>query len=241
MTGPSTCARAPRSVTDYNPAMRRATLALILLVVACRQERPVPPAPRQNRPPAPKPAAAVPATLTPPKVNRSTPDRCAGDGSYSQAVDCFRSTSRLLFSIEEPKGLRAEGEMTRSTIGAERERFTLHGAGKDDGQWSAEAKVTGVLWTHAGRRTPAEPSVADRIWQRTTLYIDAQKKEGEAQRAGNERIAGEECIRYRFTDANSGDLHEVWVSTADGHIVQVKVEAHGAFPSYEMRVTKPGR
>jgi hypothetical protein len=221
--------------------MRRLTLALLLLVVACRQERPAPPAPQQNRPPAPKPAAAVHPPLTPPKVNRSTPDRCAGDGSYGQAVDCFRSTSRAVFSIVEPKGLRAEGEMTRSTIGAEREQFTLHGAGRDDGEWSAETKATGVIWTHGGKRTPSEPPVADRIWQRTTLYIDPQKKEGEAQRAGNESVGGEECIRYRFTDANNGDLHDVWISTADGHIVRIKVEGHGAFPSYEMRVTKARR
>ena len=190
---------------------------------------------------APKPRAASPAPVAPPQVNRSTPDRCAGDGSYAQAVDCFRSTSALAFSITEAKGVRAEGEMTRPTIGAEHERFTLHGAGGDDGQWSAEAKAAGVIWTHNGQRATAEPAVADRIWQRTTLYADPQKKEGEAGRAGGELIDAQDCIRYRFTDANNGDVHDVWVSTIDGHIARIKVEAHGAFPSYEMTLTKTGK
>ncbi len=216
-------------------------LALLLIAAACRQERAPAPKAERNPAPAPKPTAAAPVPAPSPKVDRSTPDHCAGDGSYAQAVECFRSTSRLEFSIDEAKGVHAEGEMTRTTMGAEREHFTLRGAGRDDGLWSAEAKAAGVIWTHGGQRTASEPPVAGRIWQRTTLTIDPQKKEGEAQRAGTETVAGEECIRYRFTDANNGDVHDVWVSTHDGHIAQIKVDAHGAFPSYEMTVTKAGK
>jgi hypothetical protein len=173
--------------------------------------------------------------------NRSTPDHCAGDGTYAQAVDCYRQTSTLDFTIEEAKGLRAEGGMRRDTPGAERLRFTLKGAGGGDGEWTAEAKSTGVVWTHGGRRETSEPAIADRVWQRTTMYVDPQKKEGEPQRAGNEKAGGQDCIRYHFTDANSGDAHDVWVSTTDGHIVQMNVESHGVFPGYAMKIVKAGK
>ncbi len=131
--------------------------------------------------------------------------------------------------------------MDRSTIGAERERFTLHGAGTDDGEWTGETKSAGVIWTHRGQRTPGEPAVVDRVWQRTTLYIDPQKKEGAAQKVKEDWLNDVPAIQYRFTDANNGDVHDVWVDKRDGHILQINVEAHGAFPSYEMKVEKMGK
>lgn len=131
--------------------------------------------------------------------------------------------------------------MDRPTPGAERARFTLRGSGSDDGEWSAESKTAGVIWTRRGQRTTSEPAVVDRIWQRTALYIDPQKKEGEAQKVTEEWAGDVPVIHYRFTDANSGDIHDVWVDKRDGHIMRVKVEAHGAFPSYELKIAKMGK
>lgn len=131
--------------------------------------------------------------------------------------------------------------MTRPTVGAERLRFRRSGSGSDDGEWSAEARASGVVWSRGGKRVASAPAIADRLWQLTTMYIDPQKKEGEAQRAGTERIGGEDCIRYHSTDANSGAGHDVWVSTTDGHIVAMKRESRGAFPAYSLSVRRMGR
>jgi hypothetical protein len=227
--------------------MRRSVvlIALLMFVFACRQEKQAQPsrAPQQS-PPLPTSSTALTATSTsafPKPAARSTPDRCAGDGSYSQAVDCYRQTSRIDFTFEEPTRIRAEGEMSRPTIGAERLRFRLAGSGADDGEWSAEARASGVVWSRDGKRVNSTPPTADRLWQLTTLYIDPQKKEREAQRTGTERIGAEDCIRYHFTDANSSAAQDVWVSTTDGHVVAMKRESRGAFASYSLTVRKMGK
>ena len=189
--------------------MKRALLAL-MLICAC--------APRETTPPPPSPKAAAPQpTVTfptaAPKV-KSTPQKCGGDGSYAAALDCFRMTRGFDFSVKD-SDVTAAGAMHRPSPGAERLEIRT----KNAGTWTAEAKAAGVVWTHDGKRETNEPAWADRIWQRTTLFLDPQKKEGTPQLAGSDA----DTNHYRFTDANSGTKYDVFVSKRDGAITRVRI------------------
>jgi hypothetical protein len=157
------------------------------------------------------PPPAISAPAAPRGPNRSTPQKCAGDGSYEQALDCFRMTSGFHFTLPD-----AKGEMTRSMPGMERVSFK---AG-DGAHWIGEAKKAGVVWSRDGKHELSAPDITNRVWQRTTMVLDPQKKEGTAQLAGVETIGGEPCNHYHFTNANSGEANDVWVSTKDGRIVK---------------------
>src|SRR5258708_22932784 len=111
--------------------------------------------------------------------------------------------------------------MTRQTPGMERVRFK---AG-DGATWTGEAKASGVVWNRDGKHELSAPDITNRVWQRTTMVLDPQKKEGTAQLAGVETIAGEPCNHYHFTNANSGEANDVWVSKKDGRIVKWKAGA----------------
>jgi hypothetical protein len=167
---------------------------VLLLLCACGREEPS--NTTTTAAPAPLPTAsesAPPAAAPARRANRSTPQKCAGDRSYEQALDCFRISSGFHFTLD---GVR--GEMTRPTPGLERVQFRS----TDGVTWTGESKHQGV------------------VWQRTTMVLDPQKKEGSPQLAGTETIAGEPCNHYHFTNANSGEANEVWVSTRDGRIVK---------------------
>jgi len=192
--------------------VKRIVFLLLLLCTACGREETsntttaAPPVPTTSIP-APQPAA-------PPRaVSRSTPQKCAGDGSYDQALDCFRMTTGFHFALD---GVR--GEMTRPTLGAERVQFKSANV-----TWIGEAKHQGVVWSRNGVHELSPPEVANQIWQRTTMVLDPQKTEGSPQLAGTEPISGEPTNHYHFTNANTGDANDVWVSTRDGRIVKWKV------------------
>jgi hypothetical protein len=144
-------------------------------------------------------------------TNKSTPQKCAGDGSYEQALDCFRMSAGFHFTLD---GVR--GEMTRPTPGMERVQFK----GADGVTWTGEAKHQGVVWSRNGAHELSPPDVVNHIWQRTTMVLDPQKKERSPQLAGTDTISGEPANHYHFTNANSGDANEVWVSARDGRIVK---------------------
>jgi hypothetical protein len=190
---------------------RAAALALVVLLAACGKERPAEsPAPATAAPPPQStPVAAPPAA--PKKPLRSTPQKCAGDGSYDQAVECVRIAAHLAFTSSF-----GDGELTRPTPGAERMTVRAH-----DGAWTAEAKPTGIVWTHDGKHATNVPQPLERLYQRLTLFPDPQKKEGSAKLAAKEG----ETNRYEFTDANNGDRYVVWVSTVDGHMAKLQVGA----------------
>ena len=151
----------------------------------------------------------VPPAL--PRRIKSTPQKCAGDGSYVQALDCFRMTTGFHFTLD---GVR--GEMTRPTPGLERVQFKA----ADGVTWIGEAKHQGVVWSRNGTHELSPPDIVNHVWQRTTMVLDPQKKEGSPQLAGAEPISGEPCNHYHFTNANSGEANDVWVSTRDGRIVK---------------------
>jgi hypothetical protein len=200
---------------------KRLIIIAALLVAACGREETEP---NQATLPAspPRPRTSTATTIVPtssqPQVrvpNRSTPEKCAGDGSYEQALDCFRIASRFSFVLSDAKGVVAEGQMTRITPGMERVQFKAAGA-----SWIGEAKHSGVVWSRNGQHEQSPPEITNRVWQRTTMVLDPQKKEGTAQLAGAEPLGAETFNHYHFTNANSGEANDVWVSTKDGRITK---------------------
>ena len=143
----------------------------------------------------------------------SSPSRCAGNGSYEQGLDCFRMTTGFHFTLD---GLR--GEMTRPTPGLERVQFKSF----EGDTWIGEAKHQGVVWTRNGVREQSAPAFADYAWQRTTMVLDPQKKEGSPRFVGADPLAGSLAKHYHFTNANNGEQNDVWVSTTDGRILKWK-------------------
>jgi hypothetical protein len=108
--------------------------------------------------------------------------------------------------------------MVRPTVGAERMRVRVGGD-----EWIAAAEPSGVVWYRGGK--PAQPPAsANRIWQRVTIAFDPQKKEGEARLVAPDR--------YRFTNANSGEVHEVRVG--DGRVSRVAIGE-----TMELIITRP--
>lgn len=110
----------------------------------------------------------------------------------------------------------AAGDMSRPTPGAERVQFKT----SDGAEWSGEAKHAGVVWSRNGKHELKPPDITNQVWQRTTMVLDPQKKEGSPQLAGTDVINGESSRHYHFTNANSGAANDVWVSTSDGRIVK---------------------
>jgi hypothetical protein len=199
--------------------VKRFIVIVALVCAACGREEREPSTTMPNNPPpvrtsstaAPVTESAATPIVTHRGPNRSTPQKCAGDGSYEQALDCFRMTAGFKFTLPD-----AKGEMSRPTPGLERVSFKA----ADGAHWIGEAKKTGVVWSRDGKHELSAPDITNKVWQRTTMVLDPQKKEGAAQLAGVETIAGESCNHYHFTNANSGEANDVWVSTKDGRIVK---------------------
>jgi len=193
-------------------------LVVVLLCAACGGEEresskttlPANPPPMRTSTAAPSP---TPAPVVPRLAAKSTPQKCAGDGSYEQAIDCFRISSGFHFTLDGTKG-----ELSRPAQGMETLRFKA----PDGVAWTGEAKHQGVVWSRNGTHEMSPPDLTNDVWQRTTMVLDPQKKEGSSQLAGVESIAGEPSNRYHFTNANSGEGNDVWVSTRDGRIVKWK-------------------
>jgi hypothetical protein len=191
--------------------MRRIVVIVALLaVVACRREttnpQPAQPPSAVSRPPS----AEVPTTPPPKLPLRSTPQKCAGDGSYEAALDCIRMAAALRFHSTD-----GDGEMVRRTMGAE--RLSVHAAG---GEWIAEAKKNGIVWTHNGQHATDVAPALEKLWERLTIFPDPQKKEGTPQLSMEGDVR-----RYDFTDVNTGDRYKVWVAPGDGHITKLQVNS----------------
>ena len=117
--------------------------------------------------------------------------------SYADAMTWLASTPGFRFVLDE-QGIHAVGDMTRPRIGAERVRFNVNGE-----EWTAEAGASGIRWSR-GQQPSDAPAWGGRFYQRVTLAIDPQKAEGEAKLV--------EPGHYRFTNANDGEVHDVWVT-----------------------------
>jgi hypothetical protein len=174
-------------------------------VAACGRERATPPPATETHPPAPPPIAIRSVVATP-----------AAGASYDEAMVWLRSAPRFRFAIDEG-GVHAEGTMTRPTIGAETIELR---AGGDE--WRAEAKPQGVVWHKrkgAAWAAAAGPGYGNHLYQRATVVFDPMKKEGAPRLISSENGT----TLFRFTDANSGNVHEVWVSNADNHVEKIKI------------------
>jgi hypothetical protein len=177
----------------------------VVLFAACSRETPAPPPKRAAAPQKPVVSGAkVPA-----------PSAQQNDVSYDAALNWFRSAPAFSFVLDEG-GVHAEGTMRRKTVGSETVEFRANNE-----EWRATAGANGVGWGKKtnGKWTRADaPPFGNRVYQRVTLAFDPQKKEGSAQLAGSEGASQ----HYRFTDANSGRVHDVWVA-ADGHLERMEI------------------
>ncbi len=145
-------------------------------------------------------------------------------GSYSEAMVWLQSAPAFHFVIDEGE-VHAEGDLTRRTVGAESVRILANGE-----EWRATAGAQGVAWEVRkanGWSAAAAPFYGNRLYQRVTLAFDPQKREGDAQLIGTDGTSN----HYRFTNANTGEVHDVWVSASDGHVERMKIG-----DSFEMRI-----
>lgn len=173
--------------------LKKGSVVFLIAIAACSRETPAPP-----------PREAPPATTTTAAAAPVTPVKTA---TYEDAVAWFRSTPGFHFVVEEG-GVRAEGDMTRERVGVEKITVVVDGA-----RWSASTGPQGVSWQRGGK-TAAAPAWGSRLWQRVTVAFDPQKQEGQAQLA--------EPGHFRFTDANSGQVHDVWTNDA-GQITRMTI------------------
>ena len=167
--------------------------------------------------PAAPPPAAAPVEPVPPPPSK---------GNYEQAMDWLRSTKGFRFVLDEGP-LHAEGKMTRQMPGMEMVEVKVNGE-----EWRAKAGSVGVAWERKHGNTWAvapQPPFGNRLYQRVTIAFDPQKREGTAQFAGTEGATN----HWRFTNANTGEVHELWVSTSDSHIERMKIG-----DAFDMKITQ---
>jgi hypothetical protein len=197
---------------------RIGVVMLIAAAAACKREEPAPAALKPPTSITVPPSTTHAAVPPPARPKTSTPQQCAGDGSYEAALACYRMASHLKFGITDVNGLHITGEMRRPTPGAETVRFS-----GSEGDWEGITKPNGIAWTHNGK--PERGSdMAMRLYQRLTIFPDPQKREGWPQRLDDGvDVNGVPCNRYHFTDANNGAVYDVWVSTTIGDVARVRI------------------
>jgi len=181
-------------------------LLLLTSLSACSPETPAPPTP----PPATTTTAAPIPTVT----QTSIPE--LQKGTYDEALLWMRSTKQFRFVLEE-RGVHAEGEMNRTTPGAEKVQFRADGA-----EWLAEATPQGVTWKRrqGGAWKAADaPAYGGSLYQRVTVVFDPKKVEGVPLLESTE---GDTNL-YRFTNANTGEVHQVWVRKSDTSMARIKI------------------
>jgi hypothetical protein len=191
---------------------------LLLTALACSRETPAPP---------PTATTAPPVTTTVTTTSAAPAPAPATKGTYEEALLWLRSAPSFHF-VMDAENLHVEGDMLRRTVGAETVHVRVNGQ-----EWRATAGRQGVSWERrqgaSWKEAPA-PEYGNSVYQRVTLPIDPQKKEGAAQLVATEAAAN----HYRFTDLNSGLVHDLWVNTADGHVERMKIG-----DTFEMRITVP--
>lgn len=187
--------------------MRRLLLiAFALSVVSCSRETPAPPVTNTT----PTPQSTAPA----PTITNVAP--VADKGTYDEAMLWLKSAPGFRFTLKD-HGVSLEGEMKRPRVGVEQVTFKADGA-----EWRGEAGVRGVVWSKRNGSSWKEatpPDYAGRVFQRVTFAFDPQKKEGSAQLASSDATSN----LYRFTDANTGLVHEVRVNKNDAHIETLRI------------------
>jgi hypothetical protein len=193
--------------------MRRLALLSLAFVVACSQETPAPET-SQARTASETRSVAPPAT--PPSVSTVAISSVSESGTYDEAIRWLKTNPGFRFSLKEGD-LATDGEMKRVRVGMEEVTFTADGT-----QWRGASGPRGLVWSAREGSTWKEktgPDYAGRVFQRVTFAFDPQKKEGSAQLAGSDAHAN----LYRFTDANTGRVHEVRVRKSDNAIESIRI------------------
>ncbi|MGN6183521.1 MAG: hypothetical protein ACTHQM_07695 [Thermoanaerobaculia bacterium] len=191
--------------------MRRFALVLLALTLACSRETPAPATTSSSEPTPPA------TTTSSPAITSVTPVATPIDhGSYDDAMTWLKSNSGFAFTLND-RGVTANGEMKRTRIGEEVVTLKAEGI-----EWRAAAGTRGVVWsTRNGNvwKEATAPEYGGRMYQRVTLAFDPQKKEGLAQLASSDANTN----TWRFTDANTGNVHELRVNKKDGAIERMKI------------------
>lgn len=170
-------------------------------------------------------AKTAPPAAPEPRITGASAGEPAGaqlpSADYESAMDWYRTAKAFRFTLTEGS-TTVEGEMVRPAIGAERIRFKGR-----DGEWLGSAKRSGLVWYRNDKghwvKDAATPTYADLVYQRVTFTFDPQKKETTPSSLGAESLGGEACEHYRFTNANSGEVHDVWVSRRDGRVARISI------------------
>lgn len=189
--------------------MRRFIFVTLALAFACSRETPAPPSSPTTT------TTAATATPEPTATATSVPE--LQKGSYDEALLWFRSTKGFRFVLDD-HGVHAEGTMSRATPGTEKVQFTANGA-----EWLAETTPQGVSWKRreggGAWKSVDTPEFGPRLYQRVTLPFDPQKKEGVPLLQSSEGATN----LYRFTNANTGEVHEMWVRKSDAAVERLKI------------------
>jgi hypothetical protein len=201
-----------------------------LITLSCSRETPAPP---ETTPVPPATATATATAPTTPAITETMalpPDDPATVAAvYGQAMDWLRSAPAFQFVLDEGP-LHAQGRLIRSTVGKESVQFQASGE-----EWRATTTPRGVSWEkkkgNAWIEQPS-PDYGNRLFQRVTLAFDPQKKEGAPQFVATEGTAN----HYRFTNANTGEVHDLWINTADKHVERMKIG-----DGFEMKITPGGK
>lgn len=184
--------------------MRWLILPALLSLAACS---------RESTPPTPAPSNGGRGAATLPAGSRPSP--AVREPSYDDAILWLKTVPHFSFVLDEA-GVHAEGEMTREHVAAEQVQFRANGE-----EWRANVLPQGLVWKkRAGENwvdtTP--PPFAGRLYQRVTLGLDPQKTEGAPQLVTRE---GGTAV-FRFTNANTGDVHQVSVR-GDGSVARIAI------------------
>ncbi len=184
--------------------------AATVLAFSCRDEVPQP----------------VPSGSPVPKIRQTTTQSPTSPKPiplfrYADGMDSFRSAKGFRFTLTEGD-VTVSGEMARPAIAAERVHFR-----KGGNEWLGVARASGLQWYRQKKGhwvpEPQPPAYADRVFQRVTVAFDPQKVEPEALLLASESLGGEVCQHYRFTNANTREVHDVWIRRRDGSIARVSI------------------
>lgn len=181
--------------------MRRRLLLPLAFVIACSRETAVPTQDTQT--PSPQPATTTVTTSAPATTAAPLPSP-TDVGTYDAALTWLRSNSGFQFTLRDGK-VTAEGEMKRERVGMETVTFRA-----EEAEWRGVSGPRGVVWSRrdgGSWKETTPPVYAGRLWQHVTLAFDPQKREGSAQLASTSDTTN----LYRFTDANTGRVHELRV------------------------------
>ncbi len=146
-----------------------------------------------------------------PVTGRYIPPVCVADGSYQQALDCFRQADVLRFRIAD-----GTGSLTRNEEGEIRLMLYI-AKGELRGAWYVVRDKKGIIWSRNRVRLATVPPVIHKIFLLTSRFPDPEKKEGGAKAVHRDS----ESITYAFTDAKNGDRYVVKVDPKTGHMQEV--------------------